>query len=165
MTTTYDRIDQSIRTWTHEPEKARGEPSVTAVSEGDGAVLSAAGFSWRADLSEALGGSNAAPSPTHMFLGSLAGCAVLLIKDTLAPQLRIPVDRIEATARCQTDSRGLVGIDGADPGFQRVSIDVQIDSPSGQAAVDQLSAIWSERCPIVLTVTRPTELTITFHAV
>src|SRR5687767_6695014 len=100
---TAEAIDQSVRMWTYEPEKARGEASVTAFSHGSEAVLSADGFSWRTDLSTELGGSNHAPSPTHMLLGALAGCAVVVIRDTLAPQLGIPVEAVEATARCATD--------------------------------------------------------------
>ncbi len=156
MTTTHDRLDRSIREWTHEPDKAQGAPAVTAVSHGNGPVLSSGGFSWCAALLEAIGGSNAAPSPTHMFLGSLAGCAVLLIKDTLAPQFGIPVDAVAATAS--------LGIQEDKSSFQRLTLDVRVTSPEGQAAVDKFSEIWGERCPIVLNVTRPTELTITFSA-
>ena len=39
-------------------------------------------------------------------VSALAGCAVVFIRDTPAPQLGITVDAIEATAQCETDARG-----------------------------------------------------------
>ena len=68
-------------------------------------------FSWHTDMPLPLGGTNEAPSPTALLLSALAGCAVVFIRDTLAPQLGVTVDAIEATAQCETDARGLLGMD------------------------------------------------------
>ena len=46
-------------------------------------------FSWRTDLPVPLGGTNEAPGPTALLLSALAGCAVVFIRDTLAPQLDV----------------------------------------------------------------------------
>ena len=48
---------------------------------------------------------------TALLLSALAGCAVVFVKDTLAPQLGVTVDAIEATAQCETDARGFLGMD------------------------------------------------------
>ncbi len=78
-------IQETLRQWQAEPEKAIFKPMVKAQSEGVQAVNEAGLFSWHMDVPPAFGGTNEAPSPAAMLLGSLTGCAVLFIKDTLAP--------------------------------------------------------------------------------
>lgn len=149
---TSDTIGQTIRTFAEQPEKAKGKPQVKARSEGPQAVIEAGPFIFRADLPQALGGSNQAPSPTALLLGALAGCAVAFIRCTLAPQLRVRVNAVEATARCDTDARGLLGMDSASPELGNLEIDIRIDSPDGEAAAQKLYAAWRERCPVYLSL-------------
>ena len=151
---TSDTIGQTIRTFTEQPEKAKGKPQVKARSEGPQAVIEAGPFIFRADLPQALGGSNQAPSPTALLLGALAGCAVSFIRCTLAPQLRVRVDAVEATARCETDSRGLLGMDGTSPELGNLEIDIRIASPDGEAAAQKLYQAWRERCPVYLSLVK-----------
>jgi uncharacterized OsmC-like protein len=158
-------IEKTIDTWTSEPSKAKGKPSVKARMDRDIARLESGTFSWSADLPAALGGCNQAPSPTALLLSALAGCAVLFVRDTLAPQLGVRIDGIEATARCETDSRGLLGLDGAIPDLQSVSLDVHIESPDPEEAIRHLMEVWKQRCPIFLALTRPTPAEITTSVV
>src|SRR6476659_458369 len=104
-----ERIEETIRLWQAQPDKAKGKPMVIARAEGSKAVMEHGSFSWHTDMPVALGGTNEAPSPTALLLSALAGCAVVFIRDTLAPQLGVTVDAIEATAQCETDARGLLG--------------------------------------------------------
>ncbi len=159
---TSDVIGQTIRTFREQPEKALGKPQVKARSEGPQAVIEAGPFVFRADLPQALGGSNQAPSPTALLLGALAGCAVSFIRCTLAPQLRVRVDAVEATARCETDSRGLLAVDGASPELSGLALDVRIASPDGEAAARTLEEAWRARCPVFLSLTRPTPVAVRF---
>ena len=92
-------------------------------------------FSWRTDMPVPLGGTNEAPSPTALLLSALAGCAVVFIRDTLAPQLGVTVDAIEATAQCDTDARGLLGMDSVAPDVGNVSLSIAIQSPEDENAV------------------------------
>jgi uncharacterized OsmC-like protein len=149
-------LKETIRTWTEDPRLAQGHPSVTARSDGAGAVIEAGPFSWRADLPAALGGSNESPSPTALLLGALAGCAVVFIKDTLAPLLGVAVTSVDATASCATDARGLLGIGDAAPDLSSLSLDIKIDTADGDAARQRLLDLWQERCPIYLALVRPT---------
>lgn len=55
---------------------------------------------------------------------------------------------MEATAQCPADSRGLLGMDGATPDLQNIRLDIQIQSPDGEAAIQELLRLWRERCPI-----------------
>ncbi len=159
-----ETIQTTIETWTKEPDKAQGTPTVTARAEDSQAVIQAGPFTWRADLPPPLGGSNQAPSPTALLLGALAGCAVVFVRDTLAPQLEIRVDAVEATVRCETDARGLLGMDGAEPDLQGVTLDVSIESPDGEPAVARIAEVWQERCPIYLAIAKATDVALQFRA-
>ena len=152
-----------MRLWESQPEKAKGRPTVKARSDGSQAVLEAGSFSWRADLPPSLGGTNAAPSPTAMLLAALAGCAVVFIRDTLAPQLGIQVENVEATAECQSDSRGLLEMAGILPDLQDIQLRIGIQSPDSQDKVQQLYRTWRERCPVYLALSKPLQVTTTLE--
>jgi hypothetical protein len=59
-----ERIEQTLRLWQAEPDKAKGKPTVKARAEGSKAVMEHGTFSWSTDLPASLGGTNEAPSPT-----------------------------------------------------------------------------------------------------
>jgi hypothetical protein len=68
-----ERIEETVRLWQAQPDKAKGKPTVIARAEGSKAVME-----------HGSGGANDAPSPTALLLSALAGCAVVFIRDTLA---------------------------------------------------------------------------------
>jgi uncharacterized OsmC-like protein len=111
-------------------------------------------FSWHTDLPVPLGGTNEAPSPTALLLSALAGCAVVFIRDTLAPQLGVTVYAIEATAQCETDARGLLGMDSVAPDVRNVGLTIAIQSPEDEDAVRRVYQAWQERCPVYLALTK-----------
>src|SRR5262245_31228936 len=120
-----DVIKQSIAVWTSEPVKARVGPVVKARTDGPQPVVEAGPFSWRTDLPPALGGENKAASPTALLLGALAGCAAVFIRDTLAPQLDVRVDAVQAEVKCKADFRGLLGMPGATPDLEALELSIQ----------------------------------------
>src|SRR6476661_5560738 len=71
-----ERIEETVRLWQAQPDKAKGKPTVIARAEGSMAVMEHGSFSWRTDMPVSLGGTNEAPSPTALLLSALAGCAV-----------------------------------------------------------------------------------------
>jgi uncharacterized OsmC-like protein len=148
-------LRETERTWRHEPDKAKSRPTLTARSNGAAADLEAGAFHWSADLPPSLGGGNQAPSPTAALLGALAGCAVVFIRDTLAPQLGVAVEGVEATARCRSDASGLLGINGADPDLADIEIEIAIRSSEPEPRVRRLYETWLERCPIYLALVKP----------
>ena len=143
-----ERIEETVRLWQAEPEKAKGKPTVKARAEGSQAVMEHGAFSWRTDLPAPLGGTNEAPSPTALLLSALAGCAVVFIRDTLAPQLGVRVDAIEATAQCETDARGLLGMNSVAPDVCNVALTIAIQSPENEDAIRKVYQVWQERCPV-----------------
>jgi uncharacterized OsmC-like protein len=159
-----ETIEKTVVAWEADPSRAQSTPTVTARSDGSQALLETGSFTWRADLPAPLGGTNQAPSPTALLLGALAGCAVVFVRDTLAPQLGVPVDSVSATARCEADARGLLGMDGAEPDLQALSVDVTVTSPAGAEAVAEIARVWQERCPIYLALVKPAEVAVRFQA-
>lgn len=149
-----ERIEETVRLWTSEPDKAKGRPTVIARAEKKRAVMEHGKFSWETDLPVPLGGSNKAPSPTALLLGSLAGCAVVFIRDTLAPQLGVKIDAIEATAECETDARGLLGMSGVAPDLSNVGLTIALRSSEPEDAVRRVYQAWQERCPVYLALTK-----------
>jgi uncharacterized OsmC-like protein len=159
-----ETIQATIESWTKDAAAGRGTPTVTARADDSQAVIQTGPFTWRADLPPALGGTNQAPSPTALLLSALAGCAVVFVRDTLAPQLGIPVTSVEATVKCETDARGLLGMNGAEPDLRNVTLEVSVESPEGEAAIQQIAEVWQERCPIYLALIKPTDVALSFRA-
>ena len=155
-----ETIRQTVRLFEEQPEKATSKPTVKAHTDGSQAVMEAGPFSWNADLPEPIGGTNQAPSPTAVLLSALAGCAVVFIRDTLGPQLDVRVEAVEATAQCEADSRGLLGMAGAEPDLQNIRLDIRVHSPDGESAVQKLYEAWRERCPIYLALTKAMEVSL-----
>jgi uncharacterized OsmC-like protein len=155
-----DKIAATEESYRSDPDAARGAPTVTGrLSEGK-AQLTAGNHVWHADLPPALGGTGTAPTPTQLLLGALAGCAVAFIHDTLAPQLDIPIDDISATARCRTDARGLLGMEGAPPDLMDLELEITVDSPASADQVAALEKVWLERCPIYLAIAKPNGVSV-----
>ncbi len=159
-----DTIEETTRLWQEQPEKARSAPAVTARTEGSQATLTTGPFSWQVDLPQPLGGTNQAPSPTALLLGALAGCAAVFIRDTLAPQLGVHVETVEATARCEADARGLLGLDGASPDLENLQLEIRVESPSGDEALQRLYQAWQARCPVYLALTKPTPVALSLQS-
>ena len=155
-----ETIRQTVSLFEEQPEKARSKPTVTAHTDGSQAAMEAGPFSWNSDLPEPIGGTNQAPSPTALLLSALAGCAVVFIRDTLAPQLGVRVDAVEATAQCEADARGLLGMAGAAPDLQDIQLDIRVQSPDGEGDVQRLYEAWRERCPIYLALTKTMDVSL-----
>src|SRR5262245_10700728 len=147
-------IRETIKLWEKEPDKAKGSPIVKARAEGSQAILESGPFTWRADLPAALGGKNEAPSPTAFLLGALAGCAVVFIRDTLAPQLGVRIESVSASAKCKADSRGLLGLEGSIADLQELEVSIEIESSDSEENVQRLYQTWRERCPVYLALTK-----------
>lgn len=150
-----DVIQQSVQLWTSEPEKAKVSPVVKARTDGAQAVVETGPFSWRTDLPPTLGGENKAVSPTALLLGALAGCAAVFIRDTLAPQLGVRVESVQAEVKCKADFRGLLGMPGGVPDLQSMELNIQIESPESEDKIQALYRAWLERCPVYLALTKP----------
>jgi len=155
-------IESTMTRFRADPAAARIAPEVTASLVNGRARLSAGPFNWEADLPVAIGGENLAPSPTAYLLGALAGCGVAFIRDTLAPQLSLRIDDVSAVARCVSDLRGLLAVDGAAPDLDQIAIELRVVSPEPPERLEQLYQAWLERCPIFLVIRKPNDVQVSF---
>lgn len=153
-------IEQSQDLWSREPDKAKVSPVAKARSDGAQATVEAGPFSWQCDLPPVLGGENKAASPTATLLGALAGCAVVFIRDVLAPQQGVRVDSVEAEARCRADFRGLLAMADAAPDLQELELSIQIRSPDSEEKIQGVYQAWLERCPVYLALTKSTAVKV-----
>jgi len=145
-------ISQTEERFRADPAAALAKPAVTATLANGRARLSAGNFNWEADLGPAIGGQNLAPSPTAYLLGALAGCAIAFLNDTLAPQFGVEITDLSAVARCASDTRGLLGMDGVAPDLSELGLEVTVTSPSDRPRIDAMLTAWEERCPIYLAI-------------
>lgn len=154
-------ISETEERFRADPAAALGKPAVTATLEDGRARLSSGPFTWEADLPATIGGTNVAPSPTAYLLGALAGCAVAFLRDTLAPQFGVRIDGISAVARCATDLRGLLGMDGASPELNDLALEIEITTSDPASMTEPMLAAWRDRCPIYLALLRPRPIALT----
>jgi hypothetical protein len=73
------------------------------------------------------------------------------------------VESVEATARCESDARGLLGMSGIAPDLQNVELAIQVTSAAGDADTRRLYDAWQERCPIYLALVKPTSVKTTLQ--
>ncbi len=158
---TASTLTDAEATFAADPGKARGTPTVTATLVDGRAHLAAGAFTWDADLPAVIGGTNQAPSPTAYLLGALAGCGVAFLHDTLAPQFGVTVEGITAVARCSTDLRGLIGMDGASPELTDLALEIEVTTSAPGDRVEAMFDAWRERCPIFLALLRPRSVDLT----
>ena len=158
MDTATSLIRQSEERFAADPEAALAAPSVTATLANGRARLSSGAFNWEADLGPAVGGSNLAPTPTAYLLGALAACAVVFMRDTLAPQLGLALDDVSAVARCTADSRGLLGMDGVAADLGAIELEITVTSTESEDRLQGLYRIWLERCPIYLAMRKSNDI-------
>jgi hypothetical protein len=73
----------------------------------------------------------------------------------------VALDDVTAVARCTSDARGLLGLDGVAPDIGDLSLEIRLTSSSPDAAVDAMLAAWRERCPIFLALQKPLPVRLT----
>ncbi len=156
-----DVLTATIERFRADPTAARSAPAVTATLGNGHARLSAGAFNWDADLPASIGGQNLAPSPTAYLLGALAGCGVAFLNDTLAPEFGVRIDAITAVARCTSDMRGLLGIDGAPAALSGIALEIEVSSPDPETKTGPMLDAWRERCPIYLALLQPNHVELT----
>mgnify|MGYP000433302222 CR=1 FL=1 len=157
------RLNESIDRFRADPDAAVTTPSVTATLMNGHARLSAGPFNWESDLGPAVGGENLAPSPTAYLLGALAGCGVIFLRDTLAPQFGVTLEEVSATASCTSNLAGLLGVDGANPALSGLALTIRVVSSDPAERVEAVLSAWRERCPIFLALINPNDISLDFQ--
>ena len=115
------------------------------------------------DMPAPVGGGGAAPTPGWLIRAALASCAATTIA-MRAAELDIALTRLEVTAESETDMRGLLDVDGVEPG--PVSARLRVVLAADDADEQRLEELveWADRhSPVGDCVRRavPVELEIT----
>lgn len=153
---------ETVSRFTANPTAGQVSPTVTATLANGHARLSSGPFNWDSDLAPAVGGHNEAPSPTAYLLGAFAGCAVVFLAATLAPQFEVDIDDVTATATCNTDLAGLLGLGDADPALRAISMEIRVSTSSPRDRVAAMQEAWLQRCPIYLALHDPNQIDVSF---
>lgn len=164
MQTLRDRLAESAEKFRADPQAGITRPSVTATLVNGHARLSSGPFNWETDLGPAIGGENLAPSPTAYLLGALAGCGVVFLRNTLAPEFGVTLTDVEATATCRGDLAGLLGIEGTSPALDAIQLSIRVTSPDPGERLEQMFAAWQDRCPIYLALRNANPVAVDFQA-
>lgn len=103
--------------------------------------------------------AQAAPEGLDRMLNALAECAVLVIVEEIAPLLGIMIEEVRAAAKIEPDWAATTERAQA---IRDIRLEIEISSVWGERAIDAISRAWSEQEPIILDVTQPTRLTVSF---
>lgn len=123
---------------------------VEAVCERDGAFRNknlVKEFTFPIDQSIKAGGTNEAPTPMDYVLGSFNGC-VLIIIERVALELDFSFSNLKAHSVGNVDLRGVLGVDGVSPHFQKVSNTIWFETVESEERIEQLKEIVAKRCPV-----------------
>lgn len=99
------------------------------------------------DEAERLGGTNAGPNPLEYFLGALSACTSIMASFAAKEQNFTYID-LEYHTDGILDPRGYKGVEGAQTYFQKVTIDVVVDTDESHEALEHLQAAVEKRCPL-----------------
>ena len=107
-------------------------------------------------------GADQDPSAMWMFLASLAACDVEVVA-THASLLGLKLESLEVEATGHFDIRRLLGLDGPEPGYDRIAYTVRLRAPGATGEqIERLRAMCERGSPVGNSLARtiPLKLTI-----
>lgn len=103
-------------------------------------------YSFTIDEPVKLGGSNEAPTPMEYILGSFNGC-ILIVVEMIAKEIGFTFHHLKAESTGTIDRRGMKGIDGISPHFQKVNNIIWFDTKESEQQIEKLKELVKKRCP------------------
>ena len=152
------QLQKFVKLFERKPEAGLLKPAVKASTKNGLVILKAGNTTWAEDLPPSLGGENTTIGPLQHLLGSLAGCAAGLIKNTLAPLTGTSVDSVDVDAQCDFDVKGVLGMEDATGDIRNVSLTVTVNSDDSQDKIEKLLEIWKQRAPVYLCFQKPVQI-------
>lgn len=123
---------------------------ITAKCERSGTVKninSVRSFNFLIDQSERTGGTNKAPTPMEYVLSSFNGC-VLIIIERVADDIGFSFQSLKANTIGTVDRRGLLGIEGVSPHFQKVNNTILFETKENEERIQELKKRVQKICPV-----------------
>ena len=101
-----------------------------------------------------VGGQNCAPTPLEFLLSGAAGCYAAVFA-FYAAKMGISYDSFEAVARANFDVRGHMMPDAPPSGFQKVTIDIKVQSDAPEERLREVERLALAGCPGIATLRDP----------
>lgn len=93
-----------------------------------------------------LGGTDKGPNPMEYVVGAFIGCYSVMIS-LISQELEFSYNGIEFETAGIIDIRGLMGVEGVSPHFQKIRLNVYIETPENDERLEQLQESVEKRCP------------------
>ena len=96
-------------------------------------------------------GSGKGPTPTDLFMASVATCEnVIFVRNAALSGLWL--DSLETTAEGSWDMKGLYELEGADSSFKSIRVETKVRTTSPVSEVVRVARLTHRRCPIYATL-------------
>jgi len=99
------------------------------------------------DEPESRGGTNEGPTPVETVLGGLLGCDAV-ITHNVAKILKFEYGAIDYTCEAQIDTRGVAGVKGVRPYFEKAVVQKTIQTNEPADRIEKLKKNVAQRCPV-----------------
>ena len=93
------------------------------------------------------GGTNEGPTPVETVLAGLVGCDAVITR-SVAKILKFEYGAIDYTCEAQIDTRGVAGVKGVRPYFEKVSVTKTIQTNESAERIEKLKNNVEQRCPV-----------------
>ena len=99
------------------------------------------------DEPEERGGTNEGPTPVETVLGGLVGCDAVITRQ-VAKIMKFEYGAIDYTCDAQIDTRGVSGVKGVRPYFEKVTVTKTIRTNESAERIEKLKKNVEQRCPV-----------------
>jgi uncharacterized OsmC-like protein len=93
-----------------------------------------------------LGGTDKGPNPMEYVVGAFIGCYSVMIS-LIAQEFEFIYNGVEFDSAGIIDTRGLMGVEGVSPHFQKIRLNVKIETSEEDERLVQLQESVEKRCP------------------
>lgn len=140
--------------------------SVYGVSESPARiVVKARQFTITIDEPPALGGEDKGANPVEYLLSALAGC-LNVVAHLVAEEMRINIKRLEIQISGELNTDRLQGKQTSErAGFQKINVNIKVDSDADAATLERWLATVKDRCPVSDNLANPTPVNIVFQKI
>lgn len=122
----------------------------TKISLTDGTTCEVKHKHWKfkVDIGTSEGGNDAGPGPGILERGALGSCLAIAYSQQAAV-LGIPINKLEVDVESEFDARGMLHIDDRDPGFEKLTYKVYIESPASEEKIMQIIKEADKHSPVL----------------
>lgn len=121
--------------------------------------VSVRGHSLKVDEPEDFGGNNKAPNPLEYMFTALASC-LNVTTHQVAEEHEVEVDSLEIDVEGELDLAGFMGEEDKRAGFQKINVDVRIETDADRETEQEILEEAEGRCPVSDNIQHETDLNL-----